>query len=127
MPKNPHVNRVDLIQRGFVKPTPEADALRTELERRGVRVLTEVFDGHKHIDLSIPSAKLNVEVDGIHHLTDPDQLLADLSRGYYSDKLGYHTLHIPNELIRTHLDQIADSLSLASKILEERISVHLTK
>ena len=42
--------------------------------------MVELHDGHKHIDLTIPKAKINVEVDGIQHLTNADQIVADLSR-----------------------------------------------
>ena len=106
-------------------PTPEAIMLKKALEVRGVRVYVELHDGFKTIDLALPRAKINVEVDGIHHLTDPKQILADLGRGYYSHKNGYDTMHIPNEMIRLHLDGIADALSIASKTRQERIEVYI--
>ena len=106
-------------------PTKEALALKEALETHGVRVYKELHDGHKTIDLAIPKAKLNVEVDGIQHLINPDQIVADLSRGYYSHKNGYDTLHIPNEMIRLHLKEISGALAEASKIRERRIRVHL--
>ena len=105
--------------------TQEARALREALEQRGVRVLTEVNDGYKHIDLGIPDAKLNVEVDGIQHLTNPHQILSDLNRGYYSSRDGYSTMHIPNEMIRLHLQEISEALAEASKIREKKIRIHL--
>jgi len=64
-------------------------------------------------------------VDGIQHLTDPKQILADLGRGYYSHKNGYDTLHIQNEMLRKHLDEIADALAEASKVRERKIHVVL--
>ena len=85
----------------------------------------ELNDGYKHIDLALPDAKLNVEVDCVHHLTNPKQIVANLSRGYYSNKLGYSTMHIPNEMIRLHLKEIASALAEASKILEQKIQIHL--
>jgi very-short-patch-repair endonuclease len=106
-------------------PTKEASSLRDALEARGVRVYVELDDGHKSIDLAIPRAKLNVEVDGIHHLTNPHQILADLNRGYYSNKEGYSTMHIPNEMIHEHLEEISDALAEASKIREQKIHIHL--
>jgi very-short-patch-repair endonuclease len=81
--------------------------------------------GHKHIDLAIPKAKINVEVDGIQHLTNPAQIVADLSRGYYSHKNGFDTMHIPNEMIRLHLGEISDALAEASKIREQKLYVHV--
>ncbi|MBX4215465.1 DUF559 domain-containing protein [Candidatus Parcubacteria bacterium] len=107
-------------------PTKEALALKEALEKRGVLVYKEQNDGHKTIDLVIPKARLDVEVDGIHHLTDPNQIVADLSRGYYSHKEGYDTMHIPNEMIRLHLDKISEALAEASKIKQRRIQVHLS-
>ena len=120
-------NGIELIHHGFITPTKEAVNLKEALISRGVKVYVEVNDGYKHIDLGIPAAKLNLEVDGIQHLTDPRQIMADLNRGYHSSKLGYSTLHIPNEMIRMHLSEIADGLAEASKMRAQKIQVHLTK
>lgn len=106
-------------------PTKEASDLKEALEKKGVRVLVEVHDGHKHIDLAIPKAKINVEIDGIQHLTDPNQIVADLSRGYYSHKNGYDTMHIPNEMVRLHKNEISLALAEASKIRERKIHLHM--
>jgi very-short-patch-repair endonuclease len=106
-------------------PTKEAVALKDALKIRGIRVYIEVSDGYKHIDLAIPRAKLNIEVDGIQHLTNPYQILADLNRGYYSNKRGFNTLHIPNEMIHSHLEKIAEALAEAAKIRENKIYIHL--
>lgn len=109
----------------FKNPTKEAIALREALKSRGVLVYSEVHDGYKHIDLTIPKAKINIEVDGIQHLTNPEQILSDLNRGYYSHKNGFNTMHIPNEMINNHLELIAEALSKASKIREKQIYIHL--
>ena len=101
--------------------------LKSALEERGVKVYVELNDGYKSVDLALPRPKINVEVDGIQHLTNPEQILKDLNRGYYSSKLGYATMHIPNEMIRSHLFKIADALAEASKQREEKIKIHLTK
>lgn len=106
-------------------PTKEAKDLKEALENKGVRVYVELNDGFKHIDLAIPKAKLNIEIDGIQHLTNPKQILADLNRGYYSHKDGYNTMHIPNEMIHKHLKEISEALAEASKIREQKIRVHL--
>ena len=109
----------------YPTPTKEARSLQEALKEKGVLVYVELDDGHKHIDLAIPRAKLNVEIDGIKHLTDPHQILADLSRGYYSHKNGYNTMHIPNEMIHKHLKEISEALAEASKIREQKIHIHL--
>ena len=106
-------------------PTREASDLKESLKKRGVRVYVELDDGYKHIDLAIPMAKLNVEIDGIRHLTDPSQILADLGRGYHSHKRGYDTIHIPNEMIHKHLKEISEALAEASKIREKKIHIHM--
>ena len=106
-------------------PTKEALDLKRALEEKGIRVYKELYDGHKHIDLAISKAKLNIEIDGIQHLTNPHQILTDLNRGYYSHKNGYDTMHIPNEMIHSHLKEISEALAEASKIRERKIHVHL--
>jgi very-short-patch-repair endonuclease len=113
------------ILKKYRAPTKEAWDLKEALEKRGVRVLMELHDGYKHIDIAIPGAKINVEVDGIQHLTNPKQILADLNRGYYSHKNGYNTMHIPNEMIRLHLEEISEALAEASRIKEKQIRVYL--
>lgn len=103
------------------KSTPEALKLKEALEGLGIRVHAELWDGHKHIDLTIPEAHINIEIDGPKHLTDPYQILADLSRSHYSDDLGYHTLHIHNEEINTNLEKIAVAIAEAAKIQKARL------
>jgi very-short-patch-repair endonuclease len=114
------------IINNYPTPTKEAQALKEALEQQGVRVYVELDDGHKHIDIAIPKAKLNVEVDGIQHFTNPYQILADLNRGYYSNKKGYNTMHIPNEMLNKHLKEISEALAEASKIRERKIHIHLS-
>ncbi len=116
---------VHIIESRFNVPTKEAKELKDQLVKRGVKVYLELNDGYKRVDLALPEAKLNIEVDGLHHLTDPLQIVKDLSRGYYSSKRGYHTMHIPNEMLRNHMKDIADGLAGAAKISKERIHVHV--
>lgn len=104
------------------KPTHEEELLKTALEAHGVRVLAHVKDGHKTIDLAIPSAKINLEIDGKQHLSDPHQIISDLSRSHYSGVLGYETIHIPNTYIHSDLDKIASALASASIIREKQIT-----
>ncbi len=118
------LNMLNIVNK-YPVPTREANDLKEALQKRGVRVYVELDDGFKHIDLALPKAKINIEVDGIKHLTDPKQILADLGRGYYSHKSGYNTMHIPNEMIHKHLEDIADALAEVSKIREHKLRVHL--
>lgn len=103
------------------KPTPEEIALKQALENLGLRVLSQHWDGHKHIDLSIPAAKIDIEIDGKYHLTDPHQIISDLSRSHYSNTDGFETVHIPDEYIHTDLEKIAKALAEAAKIREQQI------
>ena len=105
----------------FIEPTIEAKDLKAALEKLGLRVLAEVGDGHKHVDLSIPSARINIEVDGSHHLYDPYQILKDLDREHGSDDLGYYTIHIPNKEIHENLGGIASAIGEAAAIRTEKL------
>ncbi|MBP9757363.1 MAG: DUF559 domain-containing protein [Candidatus Pacebacteria bacterium] len=103
------------------RSTPEALALKSALEDEGVIVEVEKFDGFKRVDLAIPRARLYIEVDGIHHYTNHEQILADLGRSHYSALDGFSTIHIPNEIIRSHLERIAAALAKASKVRAARM------
>jgi very-short-patch-repair endonuclease len=93
------------------KITLEAQALYYALKDRGIPVELERHDGYKTIDISIPSAKINIEVDGAHHNLNSEQALADLKRTYYSFLEGYYTLRIPNSLLRSHLEETTEYIS----------------
>ncbi|MEM2131361.1 MAG: DUF559 domain-containing protein [Candidatus Woesearchaeota archaeon] len=87
------------------KATPLAKKLYSALKKKGVPAKLELYDGHKHIDIAIPDAKVNIEVDGGHHNFDYKQALSDLKRTYYSFKKGYLTLRIPNSLLINHFEE----------------------
>lgn len=105
-------------RRNMVKgeATPEAKLLYNALKREKVPAYLEKWDGYKHIDIAIPEAMINIEIDGCHHNLHSNQALADLKRTYHSFKKGYFTLRIPNSLIRNHLDEVVD---LVIEILNE--------
>ena len=79
--------------------TFETIRLYFALKMRGVPAIIEKYDGFKHIDIAIPDAKVNIEVDGAHHNYNNMQALADLKRTYHSFVRGYLTLRIPNSLV----------------------------
>lgn len=87
------------------KSTPEARKLGKLLEDYDWNVELEKWDGHKHIDIAIVEAKVNIEVDGLQHGYNHKQALADLERTYYSFKKGYVTLRIPNTLVNDYKDR----------------------
>lgn len=90
------------FENNLYKSTPEARELGGLLGSYGWKVELEKFDGHKHIDIAITEAKVNIEVDGKQHNLSPKQALADLERTFYSFKKGYVTLRIPNSLVRDY-------------------------
>lgn len=91
-------------------PTNHALLLASELEKRGVQVLLEHWDGHKHMDMFIPGVNICLEIDGLKHYVNPSQIISDLHRDYYSNREEIFTKHIPNELIDTHVEEIADAI-----------------
>lgn len=84
--------------------------LTEALQKRGVEVKPQYWDGHKHVDIFIPCANLYIEIDGLQHYTDPHQFMADLNRDHYSSDGKFFTKHISNQLIETHLEEIADTI-----------------
>jgi very-short-patch-repair endonuclease len=80
-----------------------------------MKVELEHWDGHKHVDIFIPEAKLYIEIDGLQHYVDPIQFKADLTRDHYSDEDKFFTKHISNQLIETHCVEIADTITYLIK------------
>jgi hypothetical protein len=79
--------------------TGETIRLYFSLKQRGVPAILEKFDGFKHIDIAIPDAKINIEVDGGHHNYNHSQAMSDLKRTYFSFLKGFYTIRIPNSLV----------------------------
>lgn len=102
------VNHQNWVKMMLTQTTDETFGLYFALKMRGVPAEIEKFDGHKHIDIAVTDAKVNLEVDGGHHNYSPQQALSDLKRTFFSFKKGYLTLRIPNSLVRYHLDETAD-------------------
>ena len=93
------------------EPTPQAKRLHEALNKRDIHNELEFDDGHKHIDIYIPSAKLNLEVDGEYHLRESEQWFRDLKRDLHSNNEGKSTIHIPNHYVDTHLDELANVIA----------------
>ena len=91
--------------------TEEATRLYLSLKRRGVPAELEKYDGYKTIDIAVVDARVNIEVDGHQHVSNPKQALADLKRTYFSLQKGFLTLRIPNALIRENLEETADYIT----------------
>ncbi|MCW3071121.1 MAG: hypothetical protein JWO44_1011 [Bacteroidetes bacterium] len=91
--------------------TEEAISLYFALRQRGVPAQLEKSDGFKTIDIAVPHAKVNIEVDGGHHNYNSKQAMSDLKRTLFSYKKGYSTLRIPNSLAKHDLNQAADLIT----------------
>ncbi len=83
----------------------------------------EKWDGHKHIDLVIHRARLNIELDGKQHYENARQIVSDLQRSHYSDYKGFDTIHIPNILIQSEFDRqhVADAISKAAEFRARKL------
>lgn len=106
------------LQEPLSMATEEAKFLYFALKWHQVPAELEKWDGHKHIDIAVPKAKLNIEVDGSHHNTDLKQTLADLKRTYHSFKKGYFTLRIPNTLLYGDYNILDEVIALICEITE---------
>ena len=94
----------------------QARRLHSALLQHGVEVEIEKWDEHKHIDLSVESACLYIEIDGDNHYTDAATILRDLERDYFSDEAGYDTIHIPNHIIDHKLNEVAEAIAEVARI-----------
>ncbi|MCU0653568.1 MAG: hypothetical protein MUD10_04900 [Candidatus Pacebacteria bacterium] len=112
-------SKTDIVNRqNQHQPTSEARELAKLLEGYGWHPELEKWDGFKHIDIAITSAKVNIEVDGRRHDYSQKQALADLKRSYYSFKKGYITLRIPNVLVHDTA-AIRETAEFIDKFLRE--------
>lgn len=91
-------------------PSKYAIILNNELLNRGLHTELEFWDGHKHIDIAIPSARLYIEIDGREHFTNPVRIERDFKRTHYSDKNNFNTFHIPNLFIKYHCKALANGI-----------------
>lgn len=99
-------------------PTPQAIKLYTALKTAKIKSTLESYDGHKHVDISIEWANLDIEIDGNHHYLDPEQIAKDLDRTYYSQENDeIDTFHVPNFIVDNHLEQLVKAIA---KVARER-------
>ena len=74
-----------------MKATINSKKLYYALKERGIECELEASDGHKHVDISIPKAKMYIEIDGSQHSANPEQFQTDIKRDNYSHKNGFVT------------------------------------
>ena len=99
------------------QPTDQENKLYDALLAKGIKAIQHYYDGHKTVDIAILQAKLFIEVDGLQHFTDPEQIKSDFKRYHYSDGDDFSTFYITNQLVETHLDDVVNALV---KVIEER-------
>jgi very-short-patch-repair endonuclease len=110
------------------KVTPQAFRLSRALNDLRVQHELEYWDGHKHVDIAIPSAKLFIELDGSQHVYKAEQMIADDDRDKYSQKSGWTTKRIPNVWIDKNVNGLASSIAiLVRKRENERKHYSLTR
>jgi very-short-patch-repair endonuclease len=105
----------------MLKPSGYTFKLMKALKKLKVRFIPEFSDGYKHVDIRIPSAKLDIEVDGIQHLINPEQIMTDFKRADYSKKDGFDTMHIHNLDLKEETGNIASAIAEVSAIREEQL------
>jgi very-short-patch-repair endonuclease len=104
------------------QPAAYAIKLMDALKKLGVHFIPEANDGHKHIDIRIPNAKLDVEVDGIQHLINPDQIITDIKRTDYSRVDGYETMRVHNTDLKEETGAIASAIAEVAAMREEELN-----
>jgi len=97
--------------------TKQAAKLHSALIKRGIDAFIEKWDGHKHVDISIPNAKLYIEIDGNGHFTDAKTIERDLVRDQYSSNDGYETFRVPNCVIDEEIQAVVNAIC---KVVRDR-------
>lgn len=92
------------------EPTKHALLLSQALNTIGVETILEYWDGHKHVDIFVPAAKLCIEVDGNNHYTSATQIATDFKRAEHSVDDGLHTFHVPNEVVEKEVMKVARAI-----------------
>lgn len=93
-----------------IAPTKLTLELSRALTDRGIRNFVEYWDGHKHVDIHLPDLKINIEINGVQHYTNPKQILADFKRAYFSDKENIPTFAIANEVLEKHFEEVVGAV-----------------
>lgn len=87
------------------------------LRERGIDAQPEYSDGHKHVDIAILGSRIYIEVDGLNHFVDPEQIVRDFKRNHYSDSDDYSTFYVTNQIVDNYLDEVVNALV---KVVEMR-------
>jgi len=85
------------------------------LNHRGIDNILEYCDDHKSVDIAILESKLYVEVNGLHHAYDADQLVRDMKRDAHSFDDGYLTLHVYNVALDGKFNTVVNAIRSISE------------
>jgi len=98
-------------QNNLPSASASAKLLYDALKSRNVDAILEYNDGHKTVDIAVLEAKLFIEVDGLQHFTNPEQIMRDFKRSHYSDGDDFRTFYVTNQIIEKYLDDVADAIT----------------
>lgn len=90
--------------------SPYAWRLYKALLEKGVNAKFEYSDGHKTVDIAVLNAHLYIEVDGLQHFTNPEQIMRDFKRNHYSDGDDFSTFYVTNQIIDGYLNKVVDAI-----------------
>jgi len=90
------------------------------LTKRGIVAELEYSDGHKTVDIAILQPKIYIEVDGLHHFTDPVQIMRDFQRYHFSDGDDFNTFRVTNHIVENYLDEVVEALVKVVEIKSQK-------
>lgn len=100
----------------------QAKALFDALCMKGIKAELEYYDGHKTVDIAILEAKLYIEVDGIQHFTNAEQIMRDFKRNHFSDGDDFSTFYVTNQIIDNYLNEVVDAIT---EVVRKRSESHI--
>ncbi len=97
--------------------TVSAQELRLSdaLKRLDIQHKLEYWDGHKTIDIAILWANLYIELEGLQHGFNARQMSADDDRDAHSQKEGFYTKRIYNDLVDKDVERLASAIARLSR------------
>jgi very-short-patch-repair endonuclease len=109
------------MQQTVEKPASnQAKMLYDALCKKGVNAQLEYSDGHKTVDIAILNPRIYIEVDGIQHFTNPEQIMRDFKRYHFSDGDDFSTFYVTNQIIDHYLDEVVNALVKVVEMKSEK-------
>jgi very-short-patch-repair endonuclease len=90
--------------------TVQEQKLFDALIESGIFAILSHCDSHKCVDIHVPEIDLNIEVDGLQHYTNPEQIITDILRDNFSEMHDFHTLRVPNSALEKHTKEIVSAV-----------------